>query len=57
MTERLDPHEPLADWVESIDLGSIGVGVVGLFVVVWVVAVAYWRLGRVDQRWAQRADG
>jgi nickel/cobalt transporter (NiCoT) family protein len=38
--------------VARIDLGDIGYLVVGLFTVTWLVAVAVWRLGRIEQRWA-----
>ena len=48
---------PLA-WVGSIDLADVGFWIVGLFVVTWLVAVAVWRLGRVEQRWESAlADG
>lgn len=41
---------PLAA-IGSIDLGEVGFWVVGLFVVTWVVALAVWRLGRIEERW------
>jgi high-affinity nickel-transport protein len=45
-------------WIGSIDLADVGFWIVGLFVVTWVVAVAVWRLGRVEQRWeGALADG
>jgi nickel/cobalt transporter (NiCoT) family protein len=42
---------PLA-WMASLDLGYVGFGIVGLFVLTWAVAVAVWRFGRIEQRWA-----
>lgn len=45
---------PLA-WVGSLDLEYVGFGIVGLFVVTWLGAVAVWRLGRVEQRWTEAA--
>jgi high-affinity nickel-transport protein len=33
----------------------VGFAIVGLFVVTWAVAVAVWRLGRIEERWSQRA--
>jgi len=47
---------PLA-WIASLDLGSVGFAVVGLFVLTWVTALAVWRLGRIEQRWAPRPTG
>src|SRR6478609_311509 len=47
---------PLA-WVASIDLGDVGFWIVGIFVVTWLVAVAVWRYGRIEERWeASLAD-
>jgi high-affinity nickel-transport protein len=42
---------PLA-WIASLDLGYVGFGIVGLFVLTWAVALAVWRFGRIEQRWA-----
>ena len=36
----------------EVDLGSIGYVVAALFALTWAVAVAVWRLGRIEQRWA-----
>jgi len=40
-------------WVAGLDIGSVGFVVVGLFVVVWAVALAVWKFGRVEQRWSR----
>jgi len=40
------------DPISAIDLNNVGFLVVGLFVAVWVVAVAYWKLARVEERWS-----
>ena len=41
---------PLA-WAASLDLAYVGFTVVGLFVLTWLVALAIWRFGRVEERW------
>jgi high-affinity nickel-transport protein len=38
--------------VTTIGLADVGYAVVGLFAVTWLVAVAVWRIGRIEQRWA-----
>ncbi len=38
-------------WVSTVDLNTIGFGIVGLFVSTWVVALAVWRFGRIEDRW------
>jgi nickel/cobalt transporter (NiCoT) family protein len=57
LTEKLGiTTGPLAA-IGSIDLNDVGFWIVGLFVVTWAVALAVWRLGRIEQRWeASLAD-
>ena len=43
---------PVVDWIAGLDLGNVGYLVVGLFVLVWAVALVYWRLARVERRWS-----
>jgi high-affinity nickel-transport protein len=49
--DRLGLTDAATGWVAALDLGHVGFVVVGLFVLVWAVAVAYWRLARVEERW------
>jgi high-affinity nickel-transport protein len=44
---------PLA-WLGGIDLNDAGFVIVGVFVVAWLVALAVWRFGRIEQRWSDR---
>jgi nickel/cobalt transporter (NiCoT) family protein len=39
-------------WVASIDLNAVGYIVVGLFAATWVIALAVWRLARIEERWS-----
>jgi len=43
---------PLAA-IASIPLDYAGYGIVGLFVVVWLAALAVWRFGRIEERWSK----
>ena len=43
-------------WFESIDLNLVGFLIVGLFVFTWLVALAIWRLGRIEERWTARLE-
>ena len=43
--------DPVSTAIASISLDSVGFLVVGLFVVFWAVALGYWKIGRVEQRW------
>ena len=37
--------------IGSADLEFAGFAIVGIFVVSWVVALAIWRFGRIEERW------
>ncbi|MDN5764941.1 MAG: HoxN/HupN/NixA family nickel/cobalt transporter [Humibacillus sp.] len=52
LTEKLDITSGLLGWIGNIDLGAIGFWIVGLFAVTWAVALAVWKFGRVEERWA-----
>jgi nickel/cobalt transporter (NiCoT) family protein len=38
-------------WISGFDLGNVGYVVVGLFALTWLVALAVWRLGHIEERW------
>jgi high-affinity nickel-transport protein len=40
------------DFVTGIDLNLVGYLVVALFVLTWAIALAVWRLGRIEERWS-----
>src|SRR5215470_19924545 len=45
-------RDPVSDWVSGLDLNNVGFLIVGLFVLVWAGALGYWKLARVERRWA-----
>ncbi|HEV2345576.1 MAG TPA: HoxN/HupN/NixA family nickel/cobalt transporter [Actinocrinis sp.] len=38
-------------WIAGLNLNTVGFVIVGLFVATWVVALAVWRFGRIEERW------
>jgi high-affinity nickel-transport protein len=52
LVERLQLEAAPLVWLASLDLEHVGFAIVGLFVTTWAVAVAVWRFGRIEQRWA-----
>ncbi|HUJ55197.1 MAG TPA: HoxN/HupN/NixA family nickel/cobalt transporter [Gaiellaceae bacterium] len=38
-------------FVAGLDFGTIGYGIVGLFVLTWAASIALWRARRIEQRW------
>ncbi|MFE7315577.1 HoxN/HupN/NixA family nickel/cobalt transporter [Streptomyces sp. NPDC057555] len=52
--DKLGLDDPVSGAISSLNLDNAGFVIVGLFVVVWAAALAYWRLGGVEKRWATR---
>ena len=44
---------PLA-YIGGLDLDFVGFAIVGLFVVTWAIALAVWRVGRIEERWSAK---
>ncbi len=40
-------------WWEKIDINLLGFIIVGLFLATWAIAVSWWRLGNVEERWSR----
>ena len=38
-------------FLESFNINTAGFFIVGVFVVTWIVALAVWRFGRIEQKW------
>jgi high-affinity nickel-transport protein len=39
-------------WIANINLDYAGYGIVGLFFIAWIIAIAVWKLGNIEQRWS-----
>ncbi len=51
LVEKLDiTSGPLAT-IGSLDLNLVGYAIVAMFVLTWVVALAVWRLGHIEEKW------
>ena len=51
LAEKLSLSGGLWDVVAAVDLNYVGYAIAALFVVTWAVALAVWRLGRIEERW------
>jgi high-affinity nickel-transport protein len=38
--------------IASIPLDYAGYAIVGLFLTAWLLALAVWKLGRIEERWS-----
>jgi high-affinity nickel-transport protein len=54
LAEKLDiTHGPLAA-IAAVNLDYVGFAIIGLFVVTWLLALAVWRFGRIEEKWSAR---
>jgi high-affinity nickel-transport protein len=51
----LDLHGTFFDFVGALNFGVIGYLIVGIFILAWALSVAYWRFGRIEQRYSMQA--
>lgn len=52
LVEKLDiTSGPLAS-IGSLDLNFVGYAIVALFVLTWIVALAVWRFGHIEEKWS-----
>jgi high-affinity nickel-transport protein len=54
LAQRLGLAGGFWDFVSGLDLNYLGYGVIGLFVATWLVALAIWRYGRIEEKWNAR---
>jgi high-affinity nickel-transport protein len=51
LADQTDTSGGVIGWIAGIDLDYAGYGIVALFLLAWVVALAIWKLGRIEERW------
>jgi high-affinity nickel-transport protein len=51
LTDRLGIESGPLAVIGSLDLQSVGFMIVGMFVVIWLGALAVWRFGKIEERW------
>ena len=44
--------DPVSTAISGLNLNNVGFLIVATFVVVWVAAISYWKIFKVEQRWA-----
>jgi high-affinity nickel-transport protein len=51
LADKLALHGTFWDWVGSLDLNIVGFVIVGLFFATWLIAMAIWKFGRIEEKW------
>ena len=57
LVQELHLHGGFWAFMANFDINRAGFIIAGVFVVVWTVALVYWRAGKVEARWAVGAAG
>ncbi len=52
LADEFHLHGSFWDAMAGFNINLAGFCIAGLFVVIWALALAYWRLGRVEERWS-----
>jgi nickel/cobalt transporter (NiCoT) family protein len=53
-SEKLSLTGGVWGFVSGIDLNYVGYAIVALFVATWAIALAVWRVGRIEERWSAK---
>jgi high-affinity nickel-transport protein len=48
-------RSPFFDFILRLDFGVLGYIIVGMFLLAWASSVAYWKVGRIEQRFSMQA--
>jgi high-affinity nickel-transport protein len=57
LTAELHLHGGVWRFMSTFNINQAGFAIAGLFVAVWAVAIAYWKLSDVESRWTKVAVG
>ncbi len=57
LADRLGIHSGPLAVIGSLDLQFVGFMIVGIFIAAWMIALAVWHFGQVEDRWAPQPSG
>jgi high-affinity nickel-transport protein len=57
LSEKLGLAGSLVGWFQGFNINTAGFVIVGLFVVTWLIALAIWHFGRIEERWTLGMQG
>jgi high-affinity nickel-transport protein len=52
LSTELHIHGGFWDFMANFNINKAGFAIAGLFVIVWAVAIAYWKLANVENKWS-----
>jgi high-affinity nickel-transport protein len=57
MQQELHLSGPFWDFMANFDINKAGFVIVGMFVVTWALALAFWHFGHVEEKWSAKLKG
>jgi high-affinity nickel-transport protein len=51
LAEKLGAQGAFWAWLENLSINTLGFIIVGMFAGTWMIALAVWRFGRIEERW------
>jgi high-affinity nickel-transport protein len=51
LTQKLGWSGSVVNWFQNFNINTAGIIIVGMFAATWVIALAVWRLGRIEEKW------
>ena len=52
LSSELHVHGGFWDFLANFDINKAGFAIAALFVIVWAIAIAYWKMANVEYKWA-----
>ncbi len=50
-TDKLHITSGPIHWIGSLNMNNVGFAIVGLFVLTWIIALAVWHFGNIEEKW------
>jgi high-affinity nickel-transport protein len=57
LTTQAHLHGAFWDLMANFNINAAGFCIAGLFILTWAVALTYWRVGKVEDRWSSTVPG
>jgi len=57
IAQQTHPSGGFWGFMQDFNINTAGFVIVGMFVLTWVVALAIWHFGRIEQKWEAAAEG
>jgi high-affinity nickel-transport protein len=56
LSSRLGWTKGFWGWLQTLDFGTLGYAIIGLFAATWLIAIVIWRWRGIEQRWQPQVE-